>query len=258
MRYIIYPLEDDYKTIQTRVSDLEKFLACPFKRKFAEDKYASSEPLVFGNIVNSVIQSYLYDRDKGLKTLDLYCQSMPEYCGVLGHYMGLIDEHYEKYSPITNEMQMIIEIEMWPYLVVMQCTMDLVCLNKATNKYILVDLKTSKAERNDKTLSAKVQRFIYSFVFMQMFGEESVESFDYVIFTKHVKPRLQIISYIPDIQELAQKIKLYLQAYVASVEGGVFQANKIIEWNINNHCYFCPLKDKLCPAWNYNINESVI
>lgn len=257
MRYVIYPLEEDFKVIETRASSLEKFLSCPFKFKYAQDKYSSSEPLVFGNIVNSVIQSYLYDRDRWHEALDIHCQSHPDYCGVLWHYMGLIEEHYERYSPITNEMQMILEIEMWKYLVLLQCTMDLVCKNKETGKYVLADLKTSKAEWKPQTLINKVQRYIYTFAFSQIVGIENIESFDYVIFTKHVKPRLQILSYVPDIQELSQKMKMYLQAYVKSVESDIYEPLKMVEGNINSHCYFCPLKDKLCPAWNYDVNEQL-
>lgn len=259
-RHIIVPLDEEYEKIEIRVSNIEQFYWCQYKYKYEDKKISSNEALVLGNCINSVVQTSLYDEEKGREVTRLLCKNFPQHCEYFNWCMGLIADYKSKYEIITNEMKMIVEVELGKYLLILEWTMDLLFKSKETGGYVLADLKTSKSEWTEETYQRKIQKYMYTFLFQKL---APVERFDYLIMTKHAMPsdkrpnnpwpRFQIMSYVPDNEQLADFVDNLLINYVEAVLSDQYIANKNVqkpngEMGINPACWYCELKKAgMCP-----------
>jgi hypothetical protein len=87
-----------------------------------------------------------------------------------------------------------------------------------------------------------MQKIIYTWMFSLLVWEENVKAFDYLIFTKHKKPRFQVMSYIPDWKFINSFVWDLFKAYVKSMDTWVYAPM------VNKTCFFCKLKSTTCPA----------
>lgn len=242
MRVIFQPLEQEYKTITLRTTELESFHTCAFKHKFAKQDFSNNDALLFGSLTHAVMQAYFFKPMGWVDTLDILCRSYTDWCGVIRDYIQLVQSERldEKYNIICSEYKCVIEIELWKFLIILEWTIDMISKNIVTGKFSLIDFKTSKAERKPEQYEAKIQKFIYPRLLSKVAGEDTVESFDYIIFTKHVKPRLQVLKYEVNQTEIDTFLKSLLISYCEAYETNM--------WNpkICTSCFFCPLKTT-CP-----------
>lgn len=242
MKYIITPLEENYKTIPMRVTEIESFNNCQFKHKFWKQEFATNDAFLFGTLVHSVLQAYFYKPEAGLNTLDLICRQYDAWCSTIYDYISLVENALlpQKYNIFTNEYKNIVEIECGKYLIILEGTID--AIGKDSNWwYTLIDFKTSKAEWKPEDYDAKIQKYLYTWMLAQLVGKDMIQSFDYIILTKHVKPRLQILSYTPDWEYIDKFVNTLFTDYVNALEVNIRNPS------INKQCFFCPLKST-CPA----------
>ena len=242
MRIIFEPLEADYQTIEIRTTELESFHSCAFKHKFAKVDFSNNDALLFGSLTHTVLQSYFFDPVRGMDTLDILCRSYSDRCKTIYDYVYLVENNklLDQYRVICSEYKCVMEIEFGHYLVVLSGTIDGIA--KAANNwcYTLIDFKTSKAERKPEQYEAKLQKFIYPWLLSKIVAEEMVDGFDYIIFTKHVTPRLQILKYKCNRDEINALMKGLISDYCFALKNN--------QWNpkICTSCFFCPLKTT-CP-----------
>jgi len=241
MRIVLTPLEEQYQTIALRVTELESYFTCPFKHKFWKQDFANNEALHFGSLTHAVLQAFFFKPKAGIDTLDIICRSYEDRCKIIYNYLKLAEDNKlsEQYNLICTEFKCVIEIEMWKFLIILEGTIDVISRDDQGN-YTLIDFKTSKAEWKPEQYENKIQKFLYPWLLAQLVGEEHVKAFDYLIFTKHVTPRLQQLKYVVDWNETNLFLKTLLTNYCFSFENSM--------WNpkICQVCFFCPLK-ATCP-----------
>lgn len=241
MRIVFTPLETEYKTLQLRTTELESFHSCAFKHKYAKQEFSNNDALLFGSLTHAVLQAYFFSPEWGIYTLEILCREYEDRCKAIGSYLNLIDTNWlrDQYKLICTEYKWVAEIEMGKYLIILEGTMDAIARDHNGN-YTLIDFKTSKAERKPEQYEAKLQKFIYPWLLSRLVGEDMVKSFDYIIFTKHVTPRLQILKYEVNREEVNKTLKDLLTDYCEAYDTNM--------WNpkICTSCFFCPLKTT-CP-----------
>lgn len=241
MRIILTPLEENYQTITLRATELESFHSCAFKHKYAKKDFSNNDALLFGTLTHAVLQSYFFSSQAGMDTLDILCNTYQTWCDTIFKYIQLIEwaNLTSQYRFICSEYKCISEIELGKYLVILEWTID--AISKDTNwRYTLIDFKTSKAERKPDQYESKLQKYIYTRLLSHLVGEDMVKGFDYIILTKHVKPRLQVLKYETKRDEINAFMKALLENYCTSLSTNM--------WNpkICTSCFFCPLKTT-CP-----------
>jgi len=242
MRVILVPLEETYETIQVRTTELESFHTCAFKHKFAKQDFSNNDALLFGSLTHAVLQAYFFKPEAWYDTLDILCRGYEDRCKNIRDYIILTDANRlrEQYSLICSEYQVVVEIEMGSHLVILSGTIDAISKEPNNGPYTLIDFKTSKAEWKPEQFDAKMQKFIYPWLLSKLVWEEMVKGFDYIIYTKHVTPRLQVLKYQCNRQEIEDLIKTILTDYTHALKTNM--------WNpkICTSCFFCPLKTT-CP-----------
>lgn len=240
MRITIQPLEQEYQTIQIRTTELESYHTCAFKHRFWKQEFSNNDALLFGSLTHAVLQAYFFSPEAGIETLGLICTSYEQRCSAIGDYLALIDSNLlrDQYKLICTEYKCVAEIEVGKYLIILEGTID--AISKIEDRYTIIDFKTSKAERKPDQYESKIQKFIYPRLLSRFVGEDKVKAFDYMIFTKHVKPRLQILKYEVNREEVNKFISDLLIAYCES------HSTNMRNPNICTSCFFCPLKTT-CP-----------
>lgn len=249
MRTIIIPLQENYQMIQLRATELESFFTCAFKHKFWKQDFSNNDALLFGSLTHAVLQSFFINVKSGIDTLDILCAKYEERCKTIYDYICLVeaDKLNEKYNIICSEYKCVTEIEMWKYLIILEGTLDMI--SKDDNGWFsIIDFKTSKAERKAETYDNKIQKHIYPRLLAQLVGRDRVQNFEYIIFTKHVKPRLQILKTEVKEQEADEFVKKLLEDYCFAYE------NNMRNPKICHTCFFCPVKDT-CPLKQIGTND---
>lgn len=235
------PLQENYQTISLRTTELESFHTCAFKHRYWKQEFANNDALLFGSLTHAVLQAFFFNEAAGMDTLDIICQKHDERCKTIYDYIALIEkENLRAQYPFTcTEFKCVAEIEFGEYLVILEGTIDAIC--KDSNGWFrLIDFKTSKAEWKPETYDNKIQKFIYPRLLAQMVGEDRVTGFDYLIFTKHVTPRLQVLKYDVDRIAVNQFMKDTLSSYCFALK------NSMRNPKVCQVCFFCPVKDT-CP-----------
>jgi len=243
----IESLKENYSTKHLRVSHLEEFNKCQYLHKYWEVKDPTNKNLIFWTMVHNVCCTYMIDQKKWLELRNLYSQVDYESYDMIWKYLAILNQQRDNYPTIWIEFKWLLSVEFWDTLFIIEWTMDLIC--KVSDMYIIADLKTSKVERTDEIYEQKIQKYLYSIIFWEYFWYEKLLSFDYLILTKHKKPRLQIKSYKPDKQKLSEILKTILQNYKESLQYNIRETNK------GNHCFSCPMKKLWCPSWSNNASE---
>ena len=241
MRVQLKPLQEWYKTIQLRATELESYFTCPFKHKFWKQDFSNNDALLFGSLTHAVLQSFFFSEKAGIDTLGILCPKYEDRCKTIYDYISLIeaDQLHKKYSLICTEYKCVTEIEMWKYLIILEGTLD--AISRDSNWwYTIIDFKTSKAEWKPETYDNKIQKYIYPWLLAQLVGEDNMHTFDYLIFTKHVKPRLQVLKTEMNWPETNEFIFNLLESYCFALE------NSMRNPKICHTCFFCPVKET-CP-----------
>lgn len=114
MRVIFEPLEAEYQTIEIRTTELESFHSCAFKHKFAKQDFSNNDALLFGSLTHTVLQSYFFDVQRGMDTLDILCRSYDEWCKTIYDYIYLVESNQliDNYRVICSEYKCVLEVEM--------------------------------------------------------------------------------------------------------------------------------------------------
>lgn len=252
MRFIVEPLKEGYKTIQIRTTELENFYHCPYKYKFDEINYSNKDALRFWNNAHSVILSCLLNPNKTTEIMEAaHAMFWEEDMMLIRQYVDyLYKKYFSRYNIVMTETTMLVEIEAWNYLVIIEGTMDWVSYNPETGKFHLLDLKTSKYWRKEEDLPFKLQRIIYPF----LFWADKVEMFDYLIFTKHKwrgetkwkAARDQLFDFTVDKDEVESFIRAVIMEYTSRLTQDVWDARQ------TNQCYYCKFgkENWTCPLKN--------
>jgi len=239
------------KTISIRATELEAFYKCAFKHKYQVREFSDSDALLFWNYTHSVLNAYAIKPENWISTLEFMCMNYTERCDVIFKYLWLYDinELQKKYNVVSTEYKNIITHRIWDYKLVIEWTID--CVSKDIWwDFTLLDWKTSKAEWKDDDYEYHIQKYIYSRMFAKLVWQERVKWFDYIIFTKHVTPRFQLLHYEADFNYINKFMDDLLNAYVESTEKDL--------WNpsVSKQCFYCSLKNN-CPTqkkWTDDFN----
>ena len=263
MRIVMKPLLEDYKTIAIRTTHLEQFAMCPYKYKFEPPKFDNEEAMQFGTMVGAIMNAFRIWEDKWYALSDLIAKQHAEISQYANLYKWLPNyrEYMKDKETICCELKMTYEIEMWAYLVILSWSIDTLLINQ-NGKYIITDDKTSKSERTQEIMNTKIQKYLYPFLLAQYVGWETIESFDYLVFTKHALPkpkkdwgkstregpRFWLWSYVPQQKYIEDYMFNLIDYYCRSVEDNLFTTKQDIG------CFYCKLRSNWwCPVYSNSV-----
>lgn len=259
MRIVMKPLNENYKTVSIRATQIETFSMCPYMYKFQPPKMDNEEALVFWTTVDAILWAFIVGKDNWYALSDILLQQNPDAAAHAVYYQNMhkYQEYLKDKTPICTHIKMTYEIEMWDYLVVLSWEMDVLFKNNEW-KFIIADWKTSKVERDQEQFNSKIQKYLYPFLFSQYVWRENIESFDYLDFTKHAIPkpkkdwspstrewpRLAIRSYKPEQKYIEDYMFNLFDYYCRSLDDNLFIPKQ------DNCCFYCKLRSTTCPVYN--------
>lgn len=253
------PLNENYKTIAIRTTQLENFAMCPYKYKFEPPKFDNEEALQFGTFVGAILWAFRMWEERWYALSDLISRQHPDISKYANFYNNIsaYREYIKDKNTICIELKMTYEIEMWDYLLILSGTIDWLLVNNEW-KYIIIDDKTSKVEWTQETMNTKIQKYLYPFLLAQYVWWENIVSFDYLVFTKHALPkklkdwkdsklkwpRFWLRSYKPEQKYIEDYMFNLFDYYCRSFSENLFITKQDI-W-----CYYCKLRSTTCPVYN--------
>lgn len=267
MRIVMRPLNENYKTISVRATQMESFAMCPYMSKFQPPKLDNEESLLFGTLVDAMLWSFVMWSEKWYVLSDLIAKQHTEIAQYAIFYQNIpaYVEYLKDKSVICTHLKMTYEIEMWDYLIILSWEMDVLFMNDA-GKYVMADWKTSKSERDQETMNTKIQKYLYPFLLSQYVWRENIEWFDYLVFTKHALPkpkkdgskstrewpRFWLWSHKPEQKYIEDYMYNLFDYYCRSVDENLFIPKQ------DNWCFYCKLK-KLwqCPVYKTSTDVPV-
>lgn len=260
MRIVMKPLNENYKTVAIRTTHMESFAMCPYKYKFEPQKFDNEEALQFGTLVWAILWAFrMWWDEKWYALSDIIARKYPEISQYANFYNGIpaYREYMKDKKAICSELKMTYEIEMWDYLLILSWTIDSLLVNK-NGKYIIADDKTSKQEWTQETMNTKIQKYLYPFLLAQYVWRENIDSFDYLVFTKHSLPkklkswkesklqwpRFWLRSYKPEQKYIEDYMFNLFDYFCRSMDDNLYITKQDI-W-----CYYCKLRNTSCPIYN--------
>lgn len=237
MKTVYLDSSEPLEWIEIRVTLLEKFKECPHKYYFDHEISSKEKMEIFeyGKQVHCYLQALSKSPEWWQAILNEYlktweCKRIWE----LIEYWKLFMQYAKKpdVDVLWIEKPMTVCFVINWYNVFLTWTADLIWSNA-----VLRDFKTSKWERKEDDINFKLQCWIYMYMYYITTGCD-VNSFEYLIFTKHVKPRFQQMwiefrwaDYYKE--KLTELLMYYTNCH----------RNNNRPYKIGLHCRWCPLRE---------------
>lgn len=227
-------------TLNIRATNLEWFLTCPRKYKFAPESDPDKLCFTFGTALHLLVESWVMWVLNDYAMNLIVAQFPDKEQRVLRAQVNCFLEHLKEknYEFITSEYKMT---HRYPFQdVILEWTFDLLFRDKDTNEIVIVDIKTASKERDEEHINWVHQKEIYPELVYQTLGLK-VNRFEYWIMKKVLKPQVQeVVHHVKDnnseiVEEFITRFK---QADEDMDYPDTFQ---------NYTCFFCPLY-KQCKA----------
>lgn len=298
-RIVIEPLKEEYKVVVERTTSLESFFVCPYSYKNGwgykptkvEKQVDSQRTFLTGHKLHEAAQAYaLLWPEKYQQWIARVLEQMGKVLRddkEIGHFVKMINaanemysvlsEKYKLYEVFATEYHLYLEIECWDILLILTGTADAIAAN--WDKLTFIDWKTSKEEYSMTEIEGKIQKYSYPWMLMNIFGADKLYSFDYLVITKHAKPRCQRIPmYFSPNNHIKTEYDWYyrwenldidltisleeVNSFMVNLIKQFVNANKndaraakntiLVDGNVteNKSCIWCCLRN-LCPAHNW-------
>lgn len=239
--------------INIRTTELEDFCACQYFYKHKESTPKSEQATALWTKLHRSMQSYLQwsyipeanVRLRNEKSLELLEPELaPEERKFVNDCVSLADKNNLPNFVVT-ESEYKTKFVVWDYTVNITGHVDWM-----VDSDYLVDIKTAKQKRQEKSLLYKLQRKMYPVLFaLARYPQDRLHEinikFDYRIFTKQVTPQFQGFRLNVNVGQYYNEVYKIVKDFVLSLESGVYNTN-----TKSPNCYWCPLKrDGKCPAY---------
>ena len=246
---------------EIRTTELEEFVWCPYL-------YANKEPKVetewsataLWTKMHRSVQSYLSGNfnhehklwERNIRwTKFLEAELNPEEQKYINNCINLADK-YNLPNFLVTEVEYKSKFVVWEDTVTVTWHIDWI-----PDYDYLVDIKSAKQKRQEKSLLSKFQRKTYPVLYalsrypIEKLNEVNIK-FDYWIFTKQVTPQFQWLRLMVNAWEYYWEVMKAVKDYVLAKKNWVFTTN-----TTSSNCYRCPLKKSWkCPAYSISSQPS--
>ncbi len=248
---------------EIRTTDLEEFVMCPYYHIYKKNVELTEEKKIIKEKALSLwtkwhrsLQSYLsgpFDATNNVwtrneKSLELLEPELKwEERRLINSWVRLADEH-ELPNFLVTESEYKTIFQVWEDTVTVTWHIDGI-----VDADYIVDIKTAKQKRQEKSLKYKLQWRMYPVLYaLARYDKEVLNDinlkFDYWIFTKQKKPQFQWLRLTLNVWEHYWEIYKIIKDYVMSRNTNSYQCNPG-----SSACFWCPLKKTWeCPVYSYN------
>lgn len=248
-------------THELHPTGLEQFMACPYRFKHDSDRSTSNVRDAFytGDIVEQLMTAYQYGEKLGDEVLRNFWNSteFPNYSQLRAHaenwknYIKAAPTNVQERYPLFTQKRMTLRILMdaqtpnpadYYHEIYLTWTAD-----RVYSDYSIADCKCYKQKRWKNEPDRRIQWRIYPWMWrvtsnLPQLKRSDNFSFTYYIFTKQVKPQLQVVNLNYRYEDSERLVYHMLSEYVKFYDNDVREPKKCLA------CKWCPLRNQ-CPRF---------
>ena len=233
--------------LSVRATNLETFLTCPFKYKYAPDPEPNKKAFLFWRALHSLVEmSVQWVYNKTAEELILYPFEDKDRRILLAQtikFMEHLEERKLKY--IASEYSFTHTFEDIIGEPILEGTFDLLFQDEEW-KYLIVDIKTASKLREDDHIESVNQKKIYP-ALMELEWWIKVDRFEYWIMNKILHPKLQEVVYkVPENN--TDDVRWFMQDFVDADENLDYPKKYP-----NFTCFFCPFNSD---CWKESLSDN--